>query len=92
MGEAMTSTEASLHELRASLDLMHGNVARIDTTQQQLVAQMDLISAAVENGAKTNADVVRRRRTGTGGTPASSRRGHTTGGSRAPLSAFTGGG
>jgi hypothetical protein len=47
MAEAMTTTEASLHELRASLDLLHGNVARIDTTQQQLVAQLDLISEAV---------------------------------------------
>jgi hypothetical protein len=34
MGEAVTSTEASLHELHASLDLLHGNVERIDTTQQ----------------------------------------------------------
>jgi hypothetical protein len=44
MGEAAASTEASLqdlrattessiHELRVSLDLLHGNMARIDTTQ-----------------------------------------------------------
>jgi hypothetical protein len=59
MGKAVTSTEASLHELRASLDLLHGNVARIDATQQQLVAQLDLISAAVENSAKTNANAAR---------------------------------
>jgi hypothetical protein len=59
MGEAAASTEAAIHELRASLDLLHGNVARIDTTQQQLVAQVDLMSAAVQDGAKTNADTVR---------------------------------
>jgi hypothetical protein len=59
MGEAAASTEAAIHELRASLDLLHGNVARIDTTQQQLVAQVDLMSAAVQAGAKTNADTVR---------------------------------
>jgi hypothetical protein len=59
MGEAAASTEAAIHELRASLDLLHGNVARIDTTQQQLVAQVDLMSAAVQDGVKTNTDTVR---------------------------------
>jgi hypothetical protein len=46
------TTEGSIHELRASLDLLHGNVARIDTTQQQLLEQMGLDSAAVENSGK----------------------------------------
>jgi hypothetical protein len=51
------TTEASIHELHASLDLLHGNVARIDTTQEQLKEQMALVSAAVESSAKAN-DVV----------------------------------
>jgi hypothetical protein len=70
MGEAAASTEASLHdlrtttealihELRASLDLLHGHVARIDTTQQQLLAQMGLVSVAVENSGKASEAVAR---------------------------------
>jgi hypothetical protein len=51
MGEAVTITEAMIHELCASLDLLHGNIARIDINQQQLVTQVDLISAGVQDGA-----------------------------------------
>jgi hypothetical protein len=47
MGEAAATTEASIHELRASLDLLHSNIARIDTTQQQLAAQLGLIADGV---------------------------------------------
>jgi hypothetical protein len=57
--ELHTTTEASIQELRASLDLLHGNVARINTTQQQLMEQMGLISAAVENSTKANDAVAR---------------------------------
>jgi hypothetical protein len=70
MGEAAATTatslhdlritmEASIHELRASLDLLHGNIARIDTTQQQLKEQMALASTAVESSAKANNAVAR---------------------------------
>lgn len=59
MGEATTTTEASLAELRSSLDLLHGRVACIDTTQQQLVAQLGLIATAVQDGAKLHDDAAR---------------------------------
>jgi hypothetical protein len=32
MGEAQVTTEAAINELRASLDLLHGQVASMDTT------------------------------------------------------------
>jgi hypothetical protein len=57
--ELRATTEASIHELRASLDLLHGNIACIDTTQQQLLEQMGLVSAAVENSGKANDAVAR---------------------------------
>jgi hypothetical protein len=41
------------------LDLLHGHVARIDTTQQQLLEQMGLVSAAVENSGKASEAVAR---------------------------------
>jgi len=59
MGEATATTKASLTELRASLDLLHGRVAVIDTTQQSLVAQLGLIAGAVQEGAKIHADAAR---------------------------------
>ncbi|KAK1681148.1 hypothetical protein QYE76_041996 [Lolium multiflorum] len=59
MGEAAAVTEASLTEIRSSLDLLHGRVACMDTTQQQLVAQLGLIAAAVQDGAKLHNDAAR---------------------------------
>lgn len=59
MGEGTATTKASLTELRASLDLLHGRVAVIDTTQQSLVAQLGLIAGAVQEGAKIHADAAR---------------------------------
>lgn len=59
MGEASTTTAAALTEVRQSVDLLHGRVASIDTTQQQLVEQLDLISAAVDDGAQINATTTR---------------------------------
>jgi hypothetical protein len=50
--------EATIHELHTSLDLLHGNIARIDINQQQLLVQVDLISVRVQDDAKTNADTV----------------------------------
>jgi hypothetical protein len=57
--ELRTTTEASIHELHASLVLLHGNVVHIDITQEQLMEQMGLVSAVVDNNAKAN-DVVAR--------------------------------
>jgi hypothetical protein len=59
MGEAAAVTEASLNEVRSSLDLLHGRVACIDTTQQQLVAQIDIIATAVQDGARLHTDAAR---------------------------------
>jgi phage shock protein A len=86
MGEAAASTEASLqdlrattessiHELCASLDLLHGNMARIDTTQQQLWEQMGLVSTAVESSAKAN-DAVARQLGGAGAPDRAQRAAH----------------
>jgi hypothetical protein len=59
MGEVAASTESALTEIRSTVDLMHSRVASMDTTQQSLVAQLDLISAAVQDGAKMHADAAR---------------------------------
>lgn len=59
MGEAATTTEASLTELQASLDLLHGRVACMDTTQHQLVAQLGLIATAVQDSARMHDDAAR---------------------------------
>jgi hypothetical protein len=59
MGEAAATTSASLTEIRVGLDLLHGRVACIDTTQQQLVAQIDLIGATVQDDAELHADAAR---------------------------------
>jgi hypothetical protein len=50
MGETAATTEASLKEIRYAVDLLHGRLAIIDTTQQLLVAQLGLISDAVKDG------------------------------------------
>jgi hypothetical protein len=52
MGEAAISTEASFAELCANLDLLHGSVARIDTAQQYMAAQVGLISTAIQDSSK----------------------------------------
>ncbi|CAM0957818.1 unnamed protein product [Alopecurus aequalis] len=52
MGETAATTEDSLAELRSSLDLLHGAVARIDTAQQQMRAQMDAQALAVQEGSR----------------------------------------
>jgi hypothetical protein len=51
VGEAAATTAASLTEIRAGLDLLHGQLACIDATQQQLVGQIDIIVAEVQDGA-----------------------------------------
>jgi hypothetical protein len=59
MGDNQEATEASLAELRAGLDLLHGQVASMDTTQKQVLAQLDLVATAVNDGAKFHADAAR---------------------------------
>jgi hypothetical protein len=59
MGETAATTEASLKEIRSAVDLLHGRLAIIDTTQQLLVAQLGLISDAVKDGATKHADAAR---------------------------------
>jgi hypothetical protein len=41
MGEAVEETSATLARLESSLDLLHGVVTRVDTTQQQMRAQLE---------------------------------------------------
>jgi hypothetical protein len=53
------ATEASLAELRASLDLLHGRLACMDTTQQQQVELLELISTTVQDNANLHDGVVR---------------------------------
>jgi chromosome segregation ATPase len=59
MGEAVATTEASIHEIKASLDLLHGNLARIDTTQQQLMAQLGLLSDGVQESTRRHDEAAR---------------------------------
>jgi hypothetical protein len=59
MGEAAATTATALTEIRSAVDLLHGSVSVMDTTQQSLVAQLNLIAVAVQEGAKANADAVR---------------------------------
>jgi hypothetical protein len=54
MGDVAETTAAAITELWQSLDLLHGRVASVDTTQQNLVAQMGLISDAVKAGSQMN--------------------------------------
>jgi hypothetical protein len=60
MGEAVATTEASIHEIRASLDLLHGNLARIDTTQQQLMEQLGLLFDGVQESTRQHDEAARR--------------------------------
>jgi hypothetical protein len=59
MGEAAATMGIALTEIRSAVDLLHGRVLVMDTTQQSLVAQLNLIAVAVQEGAKANADAVR---------------------------------
>jgi hypothetical protein len=59
MGEIAMTTEDSLKEIRSAVDLLHGRLAIIDTTEQSLVAQLGLISDAIKDGAVKHAEAVR---------------------------------
>jgi hypothetical protein len=58
MGEAAATTATALTEIHSAVDLLHGRVSVMDTTQQSLVVQLNLITVAVQEGAKANADAV----------------------------------
>jgi septal ring factor EnvC (AmiA/AmiB activator) len=60
MGEAVATTEASLNKIRASLDLLHGNLARIDTTQQQLKEQLGLLADGMQESTRRHDEAARR--------------------------------
>ncbi|KAK1607032.1 hypothetical protein QYE76_030705 [Lolium multiflorum] len=55
MGEAAASTTNELKEVRSAVDLLHGRLAVIDTTQQSLVAQMNIIAETVRDGSLAQA-------------------------------------
>jgi hypothetical protein len=59
MGEIVVTTEASLKEIRSAIDLLHGWLAIIDTTQQSLVSQLVLISDTVKDGATKHVEAAR---------------------------------
>lgn len=59
MGDAAATTTAALTEIRSAVDLLHGRIAVIDTTQQSLVTQLGLIADAVQEGAKMNSTAAR---------------------------------
>jgi hypothetical protein len=63
MEETAATTAAAINELHANLDLLHGRLACVDTTQQQMVAQLDLISTAVQDGAKLHTEAARQQAT-----------------------------
>lgn len=59
MGEVAEETRAMLDRLQSSLDLLHGVVAGIDTTQKQMRAQQEIQAAAIESGATKHDDTAR---------------------------------
>lgn len=59
MGEEAGVTNTALTEIRSAVDLLHGRLAVIDTTQQSLMAQVNIMAEPVKDAAKTNADTVR---------------------------------
>jgi hypothetical protein len=59
MGEVADATSAVLKQLQTSLDLLHGVVAGVDTTQQQMRAQLDHQAAAISDSATKHDDTTR---------------------------------
>ncbi|KAK1678256.1 hypothetical protein QYE76_039104 [Lolium multiflorum] len=59
MGEKADETSATLKQLQASLDLLHGVVAGVDTQQQQLRAQLDLQATAIADSAVKHDDTAK---------------------------------
>ena len=52
MGETAAIAQAELSKIHSALDLLHGAVARIDTAQQQMRAQLDNQAEAVQESAR----------------------------------------
>jgi hypothetical protein len=59
MGTATDETRATLDQLQASLDLLHGVVAGVDTAQQQMRAQLEHQAAAIEASSTKHDDTTR---------------------------------
>jgi hypothetical protein len=57
MGKAGGVTRTASHR-DPLCDLLHGRLATIDTMQQSLVAQVNIMAEAVKDTVKTNADMV----------------------------------
>jgi hypothetical protein len=55
MGEAAATSAAEIKEVRSAVDLLHGRLAVVDTTQQSLVAQLSIIAESVQAGSLTQA-------------------------------------
>jgi hypothetical protein len=59
MGEKADETAATLKQLQASLDLLHGVVGGVDTKQQQLRAQLDLQATAIADSTARHEDTAK---------------------------------
>ncbi|KAK1617156.1 hypothetical protein QYE76_022673 [Lolium multiflorum] len=59
MREVSATTATKLKEVRSAVDLLHGRMAVIDTTQQSLVAQLAIIAKAVKDGSLAQAENTR---------------------------------
>ncbi|KAK1693348.1 hypothetical protein QYE76_010045 [Lolium multiflorum] len=59
MGEAAEETRTTLDRLQSSLDLLHGVVAGIDTTQKQMRVQQEHQAAAIDASAAKHDDTAR---------------------------------
>lgn len=55
MGEAAAISAAGIKEVCAAVDLLHGRLAVVDTTQQSVVAQLSIIAESVQAGSLTQA-------------------------------------
>ncbi|KAK1650696.1 hypothetical protein QYE76_068501 [Lolium multiflorum] len=59
MGEKADETAATLKQLQASLDLLHGVVGGVDTQQQQQRAQLDLQATAIADSTVKHEDTAK---------------------------------
>ncbi|KAK1603585.1 hypothetical protein QYE76_017483 [Lolium multiflorum] len=59
MGEVSATTATELKEVHSAVDLLHGRMAVIDTTQQSLIAQLAIIAEAVKDGSLAQAENTR---------------------------------
>jgi hypothetical protein len=52
MGEEAGITNTALTEIRSAVDLLHGRLAVIDTTQQSLMAQVNIMAEPVKDAPR----------------------------------------